>query len=156
MVIPDYAIKETRHTGIVDDDIINQIVLSNLTRVMSEDLQIITEPVTFNNGLEIVQYPELKSLDLIFMDINMPILNGIEATIKIRNILKDDCPKIVCYSTMDKDYLKSKFNIEESLFDEYLPKPTTDMTVLEKILCRAFKIEESRVMPTRFHQTKSL
>jgi len=37
-----------------------------------------------NNGFEAVQFTEQLSFDLVFMDIEMPVMNGLEATRLIR------------------------------------------------------------------------
>lgn len=71
------------------------------------------------NGEFVVQAVENKSYDLILMDIQMPILNGIEATRAIK--LKAGAPKIVALtaSAMDGD----AESIIAAGCDGYIAKP---------------------------------
>jgi two-component system, sensor histidine kinase len=63
-----------------EDNPTNQLVLKTL-------LQDFPVEITFaNNGQEAVEIFENKKFDLIFMDLQMPILDGIDATIAIREI----------------------------------------------------------------------
>jgi DNA-binding NarL/FixJ family response regulator len=54
----------------------------------SPELEIVAEA---NNGQEVIDYLEenAKSIDVILMDINMPVMNGIEATQKISETYPD-------------------------------------------------------------------
>jgi signal transduction histidine kinase/ActR/RegA family two-component response regulator len=63
---------------IVDDNRINQLV----TQKALEQHFMIHE--TVSNGKEAVEMAQTTSFDFILMDINMPVMNGIEATQKIR------------------------------------------------------------------------
>jgi CheY-like chemotaxis protein len=80
----------------------------------ADDLELITssferytnnvEVITFGDGTEIVDYVQrLSDLDpkpcLIILDINMPLLNGKEALVKIRRIKGFDSIPIVLFST---------------------------------------------------------
>ena len=73
---------------IVDDDIFNQEVLE----LRLDDFDV--ECTMLNNGQEAVDYMKTEQhVDLIFMDINMPILDGIQATILIREYEKETSKK---------------------------------------------------------------
>lgn len=68
-------------TAVIVDD--HQIVIEGLKFVLSsfEDLIILK---TFNNGTDLMQYPELKSVKVIFLDVFLPDYNGIDLCLKIK------------------------------------------------------------------------
>jgi len=66
------------HVLIAEDSPINAKIISRILEKMAMDTTIV------NNGLEAVQQNQKKHYDLIIMDINMPVMNGLEATQKIR------------------------------------------------------------------------
>lgn len=73
--------------------------------------QIVTECLKYSehdvvyaeNGFECVQYITHNSVDLILMDVEMPQLNGFEATKAIRELKKDDWFPIIFLTTRDDD-----------------------------------------------------
>ncbi len=73
------------------------------------------------NGLEAVELAQKHPFDLIFMDIQMPIMDGIEAT----RIIHDDANlkgmKIIGISASVYDYSPDK--LKEMQFDDFLLKP---------------------------------
>ena len=65
---------------VVDD---NRINLKLVTTLLRQSLVEVHEAITGKEAVELVQ---TRSFDLIFMDIHMPVMNGIEATEIIRSI----------------------------------------------------------------------
>lgn len=63
---------------IVDDNPTNHLVVKSLLDT------IVKQTVTANNGVQAIQALEAQEFDLVFMDIHMPIMDGIEATLAIR------------------------------------------------------------------------
>ncbi|MEW7289246.1 ATP-binding protein [Aquimarina sp. 2304DJ70-9] len=63
---------------VAEDNKINQLVTKNLLKTIGCDCTIV------ENGLEAVEILKEKVFDLVLMDINMPVLDGLKATKKIR------------------------------------------------------------------------
>ncbi|MBI4851323.1 MAG: response regulator [Acidobacteria bacterium] len=89
------------------------------------------------NGKEAVEVWENWYPDLIFMDMRMPVMDGIEATRLIRekeNLAKDLEPKHVTIIGLSASvYEKERSNIISAGCDAFLPKPFSETLLLEKI-----------------------
>ena len=101
---------------IAEDEEINFLYIDILIKKKYPDIQ------TFRakNGQEAVDFCfENNNIALVFMDIKMPVMNGYDATCKIKK-LKKNIPVIAltAYSSdEDREYA------EKIGFDEYLTKP---------------------------------
>ncbi len=129
--------KEHVRALVVEDNVINQ----RLIQILLEEYDIIVD--TAFNGLEAVELCEHKSYDIIFMDIDMPYMNGIVATKEIKeNIFVKASTPIVALTAMamqgDKEMLLS-----EGL-DDYLAKPLT-REKLDYILEKYLKVEQKNL-----------
>ncbi len=103
---------------IVEDNIINQKVLTNILHLSGTELTIA------NNGQEavnLVTRAQAKVFDLVLMDINMPVMDGFDATQAIRKEKKFDNLPIVAFTALVLDSeIKKMFN---SGMNAYLDKP---------------------------------
>jgi PAS domain S-box-containing protein len=92
------------------------------------------------NGKDAIEKLQEKKYDLVLMDINMPVLNGIDATNYIRQKLELDVPIVALTANAlqgDKEkYLRCGMN-------EYLSKPI-ELPALENILYKYSKSEDER------------
>ncbi len=91
---------------IAEDNHINQQVLIGLLSSLQQDFSIA------NNGIEAVQCFENNQFDLVFMDMNMPILDGFSATKQIRQLDKGkEVPIVILtadtYSIDKQEFLKN-------------------------------------------------
>ena len=66
------------HILIVDDDEFNRLLLEVIIQKTTHTFQ------TATNGLEAIQATQKHYFDLIFMDVHIPIMNGIETIKQIR------------------------------------------------------------------------
>ena len=89
--------------------------------------------VWVRNGLEALEYIKNNNVDLILMDLKMPVMDGIEATKLIRQIKPDQL--IVAQTAFAYKEEKNKFL--KSGFDGYLVKPII-IKQLMKILNKLF------------------
>lgn len=83
---------------------------------ITEDYEI-TDILT--NGEELVQFPRIEQVDIILLDIEMPILNGIEAAKRI-NYNYPNKPMIALTMYIDRVYL---LEIVEAGFKAFIHKP---------------------------------
>ena len=79
------------------------------------------------NGLEAVEmFKENKNIDLVMMDIKMPVMTGIEAIVEIKQI-NNSIPSIaVTAYAMDKDKTKCL----DAGFDAYVTKPVNRVELM--------------------------
>lgn len=118
---------------VAEDNVINQ----KLIKILLEGYKI--EVKTAMHGLEALQMCKQEHFDIVFMDIDMPYMNGIVATKKIKEYMNNTPLPIVALTAMtmqgDKEMLLSKG------FDDYLPKPLTRDN-LEHILEKYLKVKQ--------------
>jgi len=113
---------------IAEDNKINQMVILG----MLEDLNILSDIA--NNGKEAVDYAKTKKYDLIFMDLQMPVMDGYEASQRIRDLDKDTPIIAISAAVMQQDKEKSqKFGM-----NEHIAKPI-EQNVLTDILIKYIK-----------------
>lgn len=79
------------------------------------------QPYYAENGIEAVEFVKSNAVDLIMMDVEMPDMNGFEATEKIRELLKEDwVPIIIITNNIDEDAYTEGILAGA---DAYVPKP---------------------------------
>src|SRR5665647_1285731 len=69
---------------LVEDNILNQRVVTFSLKKYNHEV------VIANNGVEAIERFREHKFDVILMDIMMPVMDGIEATVKIREIESSD------------------------------------------------------------------
>ncbi|MDR1964769.1 MAG: response regulator [Planctomycetaceae bacterium] len=102
---------------LAEDNKINQMVASELLKMLGIDLTVA------NNGAEAVDAVKSKDFDLILMDIQMPVMDGLTAAREIRRLRKPGLDKLpilaMTANAMDTDYQKSL----EVGMNDHLTKP---------------------------------
>ena len=117
-ISPEYKIKAL----VVDDVEENREVISQLLELIGVNVS------TANNGQEAIECVNRYKPDIIFMDIRMPVLNGIDATKRIRKEFADDI-KIVAFTASALDTNKDYFI--KAGFDEYITKPFNEEKIFK-------------------------
>jgi CheY-like chemotaxis protein len=118
---------------IVEDLEINRTILKAVLSKMIPNA-IFTEA---ENGEIGIQYFKQFDFDLIFMDIQMPILDGFETTEKIRELEKDKSEKSIILAFTASALLSQKEACLHAGMDDYFTKPIrieTMSQILEKYL----------------------
>lgn len=116
---------------IVDDNDIARTTLAHLAKQVP-DLSIVSE---FSNAIEAYHYLQSNSVDLIFLDIEMPEMTGIELTKTLSG--KDT---IIIFTTSKKEYALEAFELNIA---DYLLKPIMPVRFLQAV-SKAQTILESR------------
>ncbi|WP_100614233.1 tetratricopeptide repeat-containing hybrid sensor histidine kinase/response regulator [Confluentibacter citreus] len=98
---------------VAEDNKINQIVTKNL---LNKEGYLCT---IANNGLEAIEQIKNNNFDLILMDINMPLMNGNEATMAIRKF-NDTIPVIALTAADIEEVKEDHKNIG---YDDIITKP---------------------------------
>jgi len=73
---------QKKHILVAEDNEVNQMLIGEMLHTMKLNMTIV------RNGLEAVAYTKNNQYDLILMDIHMPIMDGVEATDKIREFVQ--------------------------------------------------------------------
>jgi len=112
----------TKHAKIliVDDDQDDQFMLKKIFKTILPDAEIDQA----YNGAECIDYLESHSEnfpDIITMDLNMPLINGIEATAQIKKNARLKHIPIIILTTSDRD--NDKKNALESGANDFFIKP---------------------------------
>ncbi|GGG64141.1 LytR/AlgR family response regulator transcription factor [Epilithonimonas arachidiradicis] len=116
---------------IVDDNDIARTTLSHLAKQIP-NLTIVNE---FSNAIEAYNYLQTHPVDLIFLDIEMPEMTGIELT---KNLSGKET--IIIFTTSNKEYALEAFELNIA---DYLLKPVMPARFLQAV-SKAQAILESR------------
>jgi CheY-like chemotaxis protein/nitrogen-specific signal transduction histidine kinase len=88
------------------------------------------------NGAEAVQIfenSEEKSIDVILMDIRMPVMDGIEATKQIRSLKRADAEKVPIIAMTANAYAEDRENTKQAGMNAHLAKPIDPRQMYETI-----------------------
>ena len=120
---------------VVDDIYINRYLLKELIKILGH------EYAEAQNGKEAIDLLMAEDFDLILMDIEMPVMNGLETTSYIRKNFPP--PKNVVYIVALTAHNPSLFfeDFSDAGFDELLTKPYS----LNKIIDLIDKIGRAHV-----------
>lgn len=99
-----------------------------------------------SNGREAIEYLSNHEIDVVLIDMQMPLLNGIQTAKHIREELKLNCPIIGCSANLlDVDYSTD----ELQYLDEFITKPYTEYRLIAEIV-HQFESKNSSVLKDDF------
>jgi CheY-like chemotaxis protein len=114
---PDDEI-QTLNILLVEDNIINQKVAQSLLKRWNHKVSIASD------GQEAIDLLKRNKFDLVFMDIQMPNLDGIEATQIIRNSTNEDIDPSITIIAMTAHAMRGdRESFLEAGMDDYISKP---------------------------------
>ena len=104
---------------VVEDNPINQMVVKMITKKWLN-----TTVVYANNGLECLDAFKTNHFDIVLMDLQMPLMDGYEATIAIRNGEAGAANTSIPIIAVTADVMEStKLRVAEIGMNDYLSKP---------------------------------
>jgi DNA-binding LytR/AlgR family response regulator len=95
---------------VVDDEMLQQEILKDYIA----EIEWLELSALFGNGFEVIDYLKREKVDLIFLDINIPGVNGVELVKRLIN------PPAVIFTTAYPEYAVEGFNLDVV---DYLLKP---------------------------------
>ena len=112
---------------IVDDIFTNRLLLSELIKTLGHD------SLEAENGKEAIEQLEKQEIDLVLMDIEMPVMNGIETCDYIRNELEypKNATTVVALTAHNPNIFFDDYS--DAGFDELLTKPYSLGKIIELI-----------------------
>jgi PAS domain S-box-containing protein len=130
----DYKKLENIRILLVEDNEMNRLVATN---TLSYYNVIIEEA---ENGLEAIEKIKANNYDIILMDLQMPVMDGIEATKVIRNELKNTTPIIALTANAFRKEIDLCLSIG---MNDYVTKPFEEKTLLKTLLKHTHLIEKN-------------
>lgn len=111
---------------IAEDNYINQLVLMRMVEKLG------FRPDAVSNGSEVLEAVQKKKYDILFIDIQMPVMNGLEATQRLRQMLRwDELPYIVAVTA--NALVGDRERFMSAGMHEYISKPLHNAAVLAVI-----------------------
>jgi len=115
---------------VVEDNEINRYIMIN---VMKGFGAFVTEASDGKEGLEIFENSEPNEFDVIFMDIQMPNMDGYECTQKIRALDREDAKEIPIIAITADSYKETQEKTRSSGMTDYILKPVDPMIIKQKL-----------------------
>lgn len=115
-------------TLIVDDNPVNQKVAKKLLEHLACNV------LTASSGREAISLLKSKTVDVVFMDVQMPEIDGIETTKTIRNTPGFESKPIIIAMTANSSEEQSRLCYDAGMND-YITKPITIERVSEVLSC---------------------
>ncbi len=113
---------------VVDDSAVMRRMIIKTIKLCGVEIGNICEA---SNGLEGLELLQKRWLDLLFIDVNMPVMDGIEMLDKIReNPLTSDIPVLIVSTESNEDRIK----VIDQHRAGFVHKPFTPEILREKIL----------------------
>jgi len=125
---------------VVEDIALNQLLMKTLLDDFGFERDIVS------NGKIAIEKLQLKSYDIILMDLQMPEMNGFEATNYIRNTLNSRIPIIALtadVTTVDLEKCKAVG------MNDYIAKPVDERLLYSKILALVKKPQSMKIIESK-------
>lgn len=123
---------------LVEDNMINREIANEILSMTNIEVE------EAENGKEAIDMFEKNGTwyyDLILMDVQMPVMNGYDATIAIRNLKRDDAQNVPIIAMTANAFAEDILNAKSAGMNEHISKPI-DLKHFLKTLNKWFDISE--------------
>jgi PAS domain S-box-containing protein len=124
---------------VAEDNMINQLLLGELLKKYG------IKYTMANNGKEAIELLAKEKIDLILMDVSMPIMNGIEATKMIKNNKKYNNIPVIALTA--HALIEEREKLLQEGMDAYISKPIEEKELLSVITKYSKKIGNMDICP---------
>ena len=146
LFIPAIQPSSLHHILVVDDTATNRQILAVFLKKLGHTVE------TVEDGAKAVALFSQKSYDIVMMDVMMPVMDGYEATRRIKALCGERWVPVIFLSALDKD--ESLVTGLEAGGDDYLPKPINFVVLEAKLrsLSRTLTLRRELEDARRFSQ----
>ena len=110
---------------VAEDIVLNQLLIKIILLDFGFDIDIV------NNGKVAIEYLQKNTYDIVLMDLQMPVMNGFEATTYIRNTLNSQIPIIALTADV------TTADVEKCIalgMNDYISKPIDEKQLYSKMI----------------------
>ncbi|WP_281615132.1 response regulator [Flammeovirga sp. SubArs3] len=140
-IIDEHGVDHSKWSGknilLVEDNQYNQLLVVNILNRWGLNVD------TADDGDEAISFIQRKEYDLILMDIQMPKMDGVEASKKIRKSFTQDVPIIAFSANLTPEYEKEFLEVG---MNGCIPKPFK-VGQLKKVIHDVFYFEPNETKP---------
>ena len=119
-----------RHILLAEDNELNMKIAEFMLQNEGAD---VTKAWNGQEAVELFRNSEQGEFDVILMDIMMPVMNGYEATKRIRSLDREDAKKIPIIAMTANAFTEDRIRAKEAGMDEHISKPV-DGKLLVKVI----------------------
>jgi CheY-like chemotaxis protein len=116
------------HILIVDDIVINRYIIREIIRALGFEYK------EADNGQKAIEYCKEYDFDIIFLDIEMPVMNGLETARQIRTSFTFPKNKVLIYAltAYNPSFIHDELNLDD--FNGVVTKPFSLERIKEIII----------------------
>ena len=119
-----------RHILLAEDNELNMKIAEFMLQNEGAD---VTKAWNGQEAVELFRNSEQGEFDVILVDIMMPVMNGYEATKRIRSLDREDAKKIPIIAMTANAFTEDRIRAKEAGMDEHISKPF-DVKLLVKVI----------------------
>lgn len=112
----------------------NELNAEILVEILNMQDFTVTHVENGKEAVEAFQKSAVGEYDVILMDVQMPVMDGYEATGIIRNMDRTDAKQVVIFACTANAFKEDQVRALESGMDDFLPKPIDVQQFLQKML----------------------
>ncbi len=127
-ISPDNQLFKNKFILIADDNNLNRLLLTTILKKWNVNC---TE---VSNGEEVLTQLKDKKYDAILMDVQMPVMSGIEATIQLRKDVKNNNAQIPVIALTGNSSEEDKAECKNAGMNEFISKPFKEQELYDKLL----------------------